>query len=227
MESTLFAHRGPIFLVALAALAGLLGGCAVDPFARIDLGATSAPAVRSAFGAEARDTDGGCTVAVGQQWPTVVGFVHAHVPEQGRVDWKVSFRGSVIHMVTFQTLNLKVVYEGPLSEALVNGLRAPDPEKANEFAADLVGFLDQRVRVGMTEPWSDPKALEEDRTCSRFLGLYEFSLSGLRGRGKLSRERFAAQIDAPGARLVLDYLGDEVYQLAMRGTVSLKPFPIL
>ena len=148
-------------LVVLATCAGLTG-CASDPFAALEVGLTPRQAVAQKLGAEAVETPDGYIVETQKTWPTVISVVQASAPQGGVVRSKTSLTASVIHMIAVQTLNVEMVYEGPLPEDLSDALRVRDADEDNEFVARLIDFTRDRMRLGMTEKWKDADLLRNE-----------------------------------------------------------------
>jgi len=198
-----------------------------ETFSHVGLGTMSHDAVARALGPSAVQTSDGYSLDEHSAWPTVVGFVHVAVPETGSATWKLDLQGAIAHVVVFQNWDLRIRYDGPLPESVLQGLRITEKEEDNEFVATLAGFVEAHVRAAMTDKWQDAEALKDDRYRSRFLALYESSLADLRGRGRLRRQRFSADVDAGFTRLTLRYLGAGTYRVELQGTASLGPVPVL
>ena len=166
--------------------------------------------------------------AADQQAPNLLPNPSFEEEVDGRpAQWKTHLTASVIHMVAVQTLNLSAVYEGPISESLVDGLKAPEADAQSEFVAQLIDFARQKVQLGLTERWKDPEQLENDVYRSRFAGVLNFGWSDLRGRGRLERTRSSADIHGASSNLSLESLGQGNYRIEMRSTVALGPLPVL
>jgi hypothetical protein len=222
------ASRGAFLVLAVAVAAIVLGGCASDPFSRVALETMSHREVGEALGSDAVASPDGFTLEVQNKWPTILTLVHVAAPQDKAALWKLQLRGSVIHLVSFQTLNLAVVYEGPASPEILKGLRNPSGEDANEFQSALIGFMEQRVHESLSARWTEMTALRDDRYRSRFLGVFEVTISALRGQGKLDRSRFNVDIaSSTPCALHLRHLGRDIYRIEMTGTVSLGPVPVL
>jgi len=211
----------------LLALSLLAAGCMSETFSGIELGMMSRAAVGRALGPAAVETADGYSLDEHNPWPTVVGFVHVAVPQAGSAGWKLDFQGAVVHVIALQTWNLRIRYDGPLPEDVLNGLRVPDAEEANEFRGRLADLVDARVRTSMTDAWRNAEGLKSDPYRSRFLGLYDASLSDVRGRGTLHRERFSADVDAGLTSLTVRYLGAGTYRVELHTSAVLGPLPIL
>jgi len=223
-----FNVRRAAILMTLAATVLVIGGCGVpDTFSRVELGKSDQAAVTSALGTGAERLAGGSRQEVHQPWPTVIRVTHVAVPDGGLAQWKLQFTGSVTHWMLFQSLAVDVVYEGPISQPLEEGLRVAKDEQKSEFADLLVRFAREKTMASLSTKWTDPAAVGQDRYRSRLLGLLESSLMDLRGRGTLSRERFGASVAAPGASLRLRSLGGGVYRLELAGSATLGPAPVL
>lgn len=220
-------HSASLSLLVCLALVVGAAGCMPQTFSGVGLGTMGHAAVGSTLGADAVRIADGYSLDVHNPWPTVIQLVHVAVPEAGAAEWKLLLQGSVTHLIVVQLLGVEVVYEGPLPEELLHGLRAPEEETESEFRAALVAFVQSRVLAGMTDKWNDPETLRNDPHRSRFIGLYEACLVDLRGRGTLRRERFDAAIDAGGTSLKLRYLGSGTYRIEARTSASLGPLPVL
>jgi len=216
-----------LVLLGLAWLALAACGCVAEPYERVALGTMGVHAVREVLGPESVQTADGCALDVRRWWPTVVGCVHVAVPETGPAESKLLVTGRVLHWITFQTLYVDAVYEGPLAQELLDGLRIENRETDNEFRARLVDFVKSHVEAGLTAKWKDPVVLKDDRYRPRFIGVLESCISGLRGRGSMRRERFRVDIESPGRWLRLRYAGEGVYRIEMHGATSLSPLPVL
>ena len=184
-------------------------------------------AVGQTLGPDARITPGGYTLEKVNGWPTVLNVLHVDVPEEGRALWKLSFVGHVTHLITFQQLAVDVVYEGPLGEELLAGLRAEPSDKDNELQARFIDFVKSRVEVSLPAPWQDAAALKNDRYRARFLAVYDGGLADLRGKGQLRHERFVADITLPDKYLRLSYQGEGHYRVELHATMDLGPVPVL
>ena len=223
--------RGVFLVLAVAVAAIVLGGCASDSFSRVTLdpmNPMSHREVGEALGSGAVASPSGYTLEVQNKWPTILTLVHVAAPQDKAALWKLQLRGSVVHLVSFQTLNLHVVYEGPVSAEILKGLRIPGVEDANEFLSALIGFMEQRVHDSLSDRWTEMTALKEDRYRSRFLGVFGVTISALRGQGKLDRSRFSVDVVASApCTLHLRHLGRDIYRIEMTGIVSLGPVPVL
>ena len=216
------------FLTAgVVGVALLCGGCLPETFSRIEVGATDRAGVREILGPAAVSASEGYSLDEHQAWPTVIGLTHAAVGEGDSVGWKLSLQGNVVHLIVFQMLTVDLVYDGPLSEGLLEKLRAPETDDASEFRASLVEFVRSRVGAAMTSRWTDAASLGEDRYRSRFVGLLESTLLELRGRGTLTRDRFDARLSTGANSLSVRYLGQGMYRVGLRGGVALSPLPVL
>jgi len=215
------------FPAGLICLSLLAGGCMSETLSGVELGMMSRAAVARALGPGAIETLDGYSLDEHNAWPTVVGFVHVAAPQTGSATWKLDFQGAVAHVIALQTWSLRIRYDGPLTEDVLNGLRVPDAEQENEFRGALADFVQARVKASMTDAWRDAEALKADPYRSRFLGLYDASLSDVRGRGTLRRERFSADVDAGPTTLTVRYLGAGAYRVELRGGAALGPLPIL
>ncbi|NIA21077.1 MAG: hypothetical protein GWP05_03690 [Anaerolineaceae bacterium] len=223
-----FRFRRQIILVsALAGLGLALGGCAGQPFAAISLGDMNRQLVANTLGPAAVQTPDGYSLETHNKWPTIIKVVHVVVPADGVAQWKTSLTASVIHMMAIQTINIDAVYEGPVPEELVNSLRAPQLDDQNAFLARLIDFARQKTNLGLTEKWKNSDALKNDPYRSRFIGVLNFGWSDLRGRGRLSRTRFTAQVHGASSRLDLSSLAKGIYRIQMKSTVALGPLPVL
>jgi hypothetical protein len=214
-------------LFALVALGAALGGCVPNTFSRVELGLTDTQAVADALGPDAVRTPAGYTQETHNPWPTVIRLVNVAVPEGGQAEWKLQLTGRVAHLIVLQTLSVKVLYDGSLPESIVAGLQVPSDDKRSEFVATVIDFVENRVTASLTPKWTDPKLLAADRYRSRMLGLLQSCLGELRGRAKLSRDRFSATLSATGSSLSLRYLGGGVYRVTLTGSAALSPVPVL
>ena len=214
-----------LLAAALAALA-LASGCVADNFDRVSLGQSDRPAVLAAVGAE--ETPGGSvTTEQHNGWPTVIRVLHVAMPEGGLAEWKLQATGSVTHLLLFQVLSMDVLYQGPITEGLADRLRAGGADEQNEFLADLLRFVRSRTTAALPEGWTDVDQLRNDKYRSRMLGLFETTIEQLEGRGRVSRQRYNVDVDAPGASLRLRYLGSGIYRIETHGSAALAPSPVL
>ena len=220
--------RYVVLAAAVATLAAMLGGCAgPDSFVRVEVGRSDGAAVKAALGAEAQKTAVGATQEVQQGWPTVIHLVHVAIPEGGLAQWKLQLTGRVTHWILYQSLSVDVVYEGPISQVLEDGLRVSKSEQDSEYGEALVRFVREKTNGSLSGKWTHAATVSQDRYRSRMLGLLESSLQDLRGRGRLSRQRYGAEIQASGSSLVLRSMGSGSYRIEMHGGATLGPSPIL
>lgn len=220
--------RRATVVLALMVLAAASGGCGVpDTFSRVQLAQSDRAAVAAALAVDAPFAVDGATQEVHNRWPTVIRVTHVAVPDGGLARWKLQLTGGVVHMILYQSLSVEVIYEGPLAEPIEDGLRVPKPEQDSEFVDALVRFVRERVTASLTDKWTDPALVAEDRYRSRMLGLFETTLQDLRGRASLTRERFGADLSAGSSSLHLRYLGEGLYRLEVRGSATLGPSPVL
>lgn len=214
--------------LALASLATVVAGCGVpDTFSRVQVGHSDQAAATASLGAEARKTPGGATQEVHNPWPTVIRLTHVAIPEGGLAQWKLQLTGSVVHWILYQSLSVEVIYEGPISQVLEDGLRVAKSEQDSEYAEALVRFVREKTVGSLSGKWTDAATVSQDRYRSRMLGLFESALQDLRGRGTLKRHRYGAEIQASGSSLVLRSLGSGSYRIEMRGSATLGPSPVL
>jgi len=217
-------------IVLMSAVVGVVlvvGGCTSDPFAGISLGSMNRQLVGNKLGPTAVQTPDGYSLETHNRWPTIIKVVYVAVPADGVAEWKTNLTARILHMMAFQTLNINAVYEGPIPEDLANSLRVPQQDDQNEFLARLIDFARQKINVGLTERWKDPKALKNDAHRSRFVGVLNFGWSDLRGRGTLRRTRFTAEVHGASSSLDLRGLGKDIYRIQMKSTVALGPLPVL
>lgn len=216
------------WLWAIIAASVALDGCAANPYDSVVLGTMNVQNVGQALGKSAVATGEGYSVDLQQSWPTVIQLIHVAAPANGAVKWKLDLKGSVTHLIVFQTINVGVNYEGPLPAELLRSLRNQSSESANEFLSDFVDFVKTKVRESETAKWTDVTALRNDPYRSRFLGLLDVAEAALRGQGRAERSRFAVDVNgAPGSGLTLRYLGDDVYRIELWGGATLGPLPVL
>ncbi|MBN2583763.1 MAG: hypothetical protein JXL80_11915 [Planctomycetes bacterium] len=218
-------HVWRLTLPLLAVVA--LGGCASDPFAALTIGQTQRQALAQALGPQAVETSDGYILETQTKWPTVISVVHAAAPVGGTVQSKTGLTASVVHMIAVQTLNVEMVYEGPLPDDLADALRSPDGSQNNEFLAQLIDFARDRMRLGLTEKWKDVEQLRDDPYRSRFVGVINFAWNDLRGRGKLQASELAVDVHGASSTLNLRKLEGDTYRIDTRSTVALGPLPVL
>lgn len=214
-----------VFAVAIMAA---VSGCTGDSWSRISVGTTSREAALRAMGEDTSQGTGGLTLEEVNSWPTVIEVTHVEVAPEGAVEWKLSYRGAVTHLVVSQVVSTEIHYEGALPEAVARALRLPDAMTDGEFISELVKFLQGRVRAASPQRWTDPQQVGQDKYRSRFIGQMNMTMAALKGQGKLKRDDFAASIEgaSPG-RLQLEYIGGGIYRLEVRSSTTLGPLPVL
>ena len=211
---------------SLAAVAGL-AGCAPDPFAALAVGLTQRQAVAQTLGPQAAETPDGYTLETQASWPTIIKVIHASVPQGGAVQSKTALTARVIHMIAVQTLNVEMVYEGPLPDDLADALRVRDAEQDNELVARLIDFARDRMRLGMTEKWKDADLLRNDPHRSRFVGVINFAWNDLRGQGALRTADLAVDVHGASSTFILRPLEGGACRIEARSTIALGPLPVL
>jgi hypothetical protein len=219
-------YRIWLLVGVLAAGAGL-AGCTSDPFARLAIGHTQRHAVAQVLGPQAVETPDGYTLETQASWPTVIRVIHASVPQGGTVQSKTALTASVVHMIAVQTLNIEMVYEGPLPDDLADALRVREAEQDNELVARLIDFARDRMRLGMTEKWKDADLLRNDPYRSRFVGVINFAWNDLRGRGALRTADLTVDVRGASSTFSLRPLEGGVCRIEARSTVALGPLPVL
>lgn len=209
----------PLLALLAAALAATAGCASANGNAEsIELGATDARQVAEILGPSAERTeDGGYRATYDEGWGGRLGFAYVALGSGDTVAWFVEFVGTDDALAAGRRKAIKVVYEGPIGEAILDGLRLPEESSESQFRAMMVEFTDRVVRVAMPDGW----AAADSRPREQLIGLYQMVLADVRGRGSLRRQRYEAVVEAGSTRLHLASIGGGNYRLEVTGSVIL------